>query len=315
MTTISTQQVLDYVLEQISKDFNIDHATLVEKYGSVETIHSTIEASKTTKKKVVRKVSKPVVEPVENPVETPVEAPKKKVVRKVSKNVVEAPKVETVAELAVVVAEAVAEEVAEVTTPPVESPKKKVVRKVTKNVVEVPKAETVAEVALAVAEVAAEAVAEAPKKKVVRKVTKTLDSESVVPTSDTVLEPVEEKVKPLPQPKRIVKKVTQIPLPKEVHEEPKKNSKKQLELVEYGTGEDNSLDGCDEFEENIYADTQIYNDEDSDSLEPLEINGAKYYVDSSNYVYHIDNQDLIGKLNEKGDAIIFLSSFSTEKND
>jgi hypothetical protein len=260
MTTISTQQVIDYVLEEISKDFNISHTTLVEKYGSIDTISNIIQ-NKNTKKKVVRRVTKPTVEQpqVYQLIEATVETPKKKVVRKVTKNVVEEPKVDIVVETPVEVLSTV----------------------------------------------------EVPKKKVVRKVTKTPDTVIVVPVeepkTDPVLEHVEEKVKP--QPKRIVKNVTVVNVT--VNEEPKKKSKKHVELVEFDTGSDkNSLEGCDELEANVYVDTQIYNDEDSDSLEPREVNGVKYYVDSSNYIYHIETQDLIGKLNEQGDNIIFLSDFS-----
>ena len=278
MTTISTQQVLDYILEEISKDFTINHDTLVEKYGSLETIYNTIQ-NKISKKKVVRRVSKATVQepkveqvyiPIETINETPVETPpKKKVIRKVSKNIVEQPKLDIVA--------------VPLPETSVESPKKKVVRKITK----IP-----------------EIVSVAPP---TNPVTETVNL--------VVLEPQEEKVKP--QPKRIVKKISTnvSALEKEVQEIPKKKSKKNLELLEFGAEEDNSLEGCDELEENVYVDTQIYNDEDSDSLELLEINTDKYYIDSSRYVYHIDTQELIGKLNEKGDNIIFLSDFSTEKHD
>ena len=254
MTTISTQQVLDYVLEQISKDFDINHAKLVEKYSSIQTISVAIQSTldNNKKKRVLKKAS--VVTPVEtvqDVVENSIESPKKKVVRKVTK--------------ALVVGEAEATKEAIATVP---------------DVLETP--------------------SEPPKKKVVRKVTKA----SVVPTVETTPTPsnfvdsVEEKVKP--QPKRIVKKV---PLSSdnvsklEVVEEFNQKSEKQLDI------------------DTVYTDSQIYNDEDSDSLEPREVNGIKYYIDSSNYVYHVETQDLIGKLNEKGDNIIFLSDFSTEKHD
>jgi hypothetical protein len=278
MTTISSQQVLTYVLEKISKDFNIDLNNLAEKYGSVESIYKAIQTdidNNKSKKKVIRKVSKSV-EPI-----------------------LEEKKVEAV--------------VAEVVDVPIEPPKKKVVRKITKNVE--PNETVVNDIGKAQKTEPVDVPIEPPKKKVVRKVTKPaepiVEQQKVVEVS---IENTEEKVKP--KAKRIIKKVpsptddsivlNEVKL--EAKEGTEKKSKKILELVEFGTGEDNSLDGCDELEDNIYVDTQIYNDEDSDSLEPREINGVKYYIDSSNYVY--DNQDLIGKLNEKGDNIIFLSDFS-----
>jgi hypothetical protein len=260
MTTISTQQVIDYILEKISNDFNIDHTNLTNKYGLVDTIYSDIQKnidnSKTPKKKVVRKVTKalvvetPVV--VEEPValETPIQALKKKVVRKVTK--------------------ALAVEEPVVLETPV--------------VLEIP--------------VVLETPVQAPKKKVVRKVTKALAVEEPVTIELPKEEPKEEKVKP--QPKRIIKKVDQntninntlVETVKETKEEP-----------------DNTVEGCDELEENIYVDTLVYSNEDADSLEPREINGVKYYIDCSNYVYHIETQDLIGKLGEKNNNIIFLSDF------
>jgi hypothetical protein len=254
MTTISTQQVLDYVLEQISKDFDIDHAKLVEKYSSIQTISAAIQPiidnNKNTKVKRVLKKSSVVtpVETVQEVVETPIESPKKKVVRKVTKVLV------------VGEAEATKEVVPELVETPIDPPKKKVVRKVTKASV-VPKVET-------------------------------------TPTPSNLVESLEEKVKP--QPKRIVKKAPQTSdnvAKLEVVEEPSQTPEKQLDI------------------DTVYTDSQIYNDEDSDSLEPREVNGIKYYIDSSNYVYHVETQDLIGKLNEKGDNIIFLSDFSTEKHD
>ncbi len=238
MTTISTQQVLDYILQQISKDFNIDYTSLSEKYGSLDTISNIIQNNITNSKNT-----------------------KKKVVRKVTKAVVEEPL------LAVTTEPPVTE-----STP---TPKKKVVRKVTKAVVEEPLV--------------------------------TVTNEPSSEHLDSV-EGSEEKVKP--QAKRIVKKVPVMDtvLPEEINEEPKKNSKKNVELVEFDACA--NANNNDRLEENVYVDTQTYDDEDSDSLEPREVNGVKYYVDSSNYVYHIETQDLIGKLNDKGDKIIFLSDFS-----
>jgi hypothetical protein len=297
MTTVSTQQLLNYILENISNDFNIDLSKLKEKYGSLETIYKEIQTitdtkDKNTKKKVIRKVNKTVEPALEepktetvtpDPLEAPIEAPKKKVVRKVTKTI----------------EPALEEPKQQVVTPdpleaPIESPKKKVVRKVTKNVepaLEEPKTDTVAPEVV-------EAPIEAPKKKVVRKVTKTVETV----TNDNT----EEKVKP--NAKRIVKKVPSADNNLAV------SVPKNTKPVDLGTlADNNSLEGRDELEENIYVDTQIYNDEDSDSLEPREINGVKYYIDSSNYIYDIESQDIIGKLNEKGDSIIFLSDFSSEK--
>jgi len=276
MTTVNTQQVLDYVLDQISKEFNISHQTLVEKYGSIETVSNAIVANTNNKKKVVRKATK-AAEAVAEVVVAPVdETPKKKVVRRATKAVelvTEEPKVEV-------------EAVAEVVVAPIETPKKKVVRKVTKAVEEPKAAEVVAEVVVAPVET--------PKKKVVRKATKAVEVVSEEPKVEVVTstpeENTEEKVKPAP--KRIVKKVP---------------DGDDINNVEVSTKVDNN---CDEVEEaNVYVDAQTYNDEDSDSLEPREINGVNYYIDSSNYVYHFETHDLIGKLDNKGDNIIFLSDF------
>jgi hypothetical protein len=313
MATISTQQVLDFVLEQISKDFNIDHDTLKNKFSSVDNIYNAIqESTKPKAKRVLKKA--PVIEtPKEEPVITKEEPviTKKKVLRKVK--AVQEPIVVTnepttvTNEPTTVTNEptTVTNEPTKVTNEPTDVPslvidstlpvKKKIIRKATKVVeqMEVP----VEPIATPSATVEEPEPVLPTKKKVIRKVTKVVEEPIVV---------VEEKIVP----KRIQKKASSNP---EIVTETKKKSKKNVELVEFGTDE-NSMEGVDEIEANVYVDTILYNDEDSDSLVPREVNGKKYYIDCSNYVYDFESQDLIGKLNEKGDKIIFLSDFPIEQN-
>jgi hypothetical protein len=79
---------------------------------------------------------------------------------------------------------------------------------------------------------------------------------------------------------------------------PALESKKNVEQPEYGEDVDQA---------DIYESFQTY---EEDSLEPREINGTKYYVDTSGYIYDFESQDLVGKLNQSNDSIILLNDFS-----
>ena len=349
MATISTQQVLDFVLQQISEDFKLDNDALKNKFSSLDEIYNAIKESTTAKHRNVLTTT------TEEPLVT-----KKKVLRKITKVVVAEPVVveeslvvaePVVVEEPVVVAEPVKKKVIRKTTTVADEPVvKKVVRKVTKvldeptqvtlepNEVTVePNQVTVKpievnvkpiEVNVEPIEVNVEpitipnVVPEEPtpaKKKVIRKLSKTLEEPIVAPNvvvEEPKSNPEHEPVLPAKK-KKVIRKnpdVVKEPVEKKlVPTETKKKSKKNVELVEFGT-DANSMEGVDEIEANVYVDTVLYNDEDSDSLEPREVNGVKYYIDSSNYVYDFENQDLIGKLNEKGDTIVFLTDFPIEQN-
>ena len=136
--------------------------------------------------------------------------------------------------------------------------------------------------------------------------------------SKTTVTPVEEVVESAKQKKIIKKKIseplveTPVEVVKTIHMEevdevkikPKKNEpfvKKNIENTdspEYGEEVDNP---------EIYESLQIY---DTDDLEPKKINDTNYYVDTSGYVYDFESQELVGKLNQSGDSVIFLSDFS-----
>jgi hypothetical protein len=277
MATFSTQQILDFVLEQISKDFNLDILVLKNKYSSIDDVSNAIKLANTPKKRVVRKLTKSVPTTIEAPI-TAEEAP----------IITEAAPITT-------------EEEAPITNEAA-PPKKKVIRKVVKAVdtPSIPVEQPIVEQPINVTNVT--------KKKVIRKTIKPVE-EPVVVTEEPV---IEEKVKP----KRIIKKVPKEPeVTKEAEEvvEPKKKSKKNVELVEFNT-DSNSMEGLDEIEKTVYTDAHLYNDEDSDSLEPREINGVKYYIDTSNYLYDMETQDLVGKFNENTNNVVFLSDFPTNSN-
>ena len=91
--------------------------------------------------------------------------------------------------------------------------------------------------------------------------------------------------------------------PEELMLKPKKImiSKKNVEKQEYGE----DIEQID-----IYESLETY---EEDSLEPQEINGIKYYVDTSGYIYDFENQDLLGKRNQSGDNIILLNDLSPIK--
>jgi hypothetical protein len=106
---------------------------------------------------------------------------------------------------------------------------------------------------------------------------------STPPVKD-IVEPEVEEIKL--KPKKIMLK------------KPVLESKKNVEEPEYGE---------DVEQVEIYETFQTY---EEDSLEPREINGVKYYVDTSGYIYDFENQDLVGKLNQSGDRMIVLNDFS-----
>jgi len=75
---------------------------------------------------------------------------------------------------------------------------------------------------------------------------------------------------------------------------------KTIPITEYAEDGEQSSD--------IYEGIEI---DEEVTLEPREIGGVSYYVDQSAYVYHFENKDLIGKINEKSGQIIFLRDFNS----
>ena len=130
-------------------------------------------------------------------------------------------------------------------------------------------------------------------------------ADTVIAVADTVIA-IEDKPKesePVSTP--IVKEIDTLE-PEELKLKPRKiilkkpilESKKNVDEPEYGEDVDQA---------DIYESFQTY---EEDSLEPKEINGTKYYVDTSGYIYDFENQDLVGKLNQSSDSIILLNDFS-----
>ena len=78
------------------------------------------------------------------------------------------------------------------------------------------------------------------------------------------------------------------------------SSIKTIPITEYAEDGEQSSD--------IYEGIEI---DEEVTLEPREIDGVSYYVDPSGYVYHFENKDLIGKINEKSGQIIFLRDFNS----
>ncbi len=78
------------------------------------------------------------------------------------------------------------------------------------------------------------------------------------------------------------------------------SSIKTIPITEYAEDGEQSSD--------IYDGIEI---DEEVTLEPREIDGVSYYVDPSGYVYHFENKDLIGKINEKSGQIIFLRDFNS----
>lgn len=143
-----------------------------------------------------------------------------------------------------------------------------------------------------------------------KKIIKKKAPETVVTATETPVEEVKQK--------KIIKKKTNEPLVdlvKTIHTEedsevkikPKKNEpfvKKHIqstENAEYGEEGDHS---------EVYESFQTY---ETDELQPKKINETNYYVDTSGYVYDFENQELLGKLNQSGDTVIFLTDFSDSK--
>jgi hypothetical protein len=83
---------------------------------------------------------------------------------------------------------------------------------------------------------------------------------------------------------------------------PQKKSIKEVDIVEYGSDEQHDENAT------VYDSIQMYED---DLLEPREINGVKYLIDSSEYIYDMETQELLGKLSEKDKStILFLKNFT-----
>jgi len=78
------------------------------------------------------------------------------------------------------------------------------------------------------------------------------------------------------------------------------SSIKTIPITEYAEDGEQSSD--------IYEGIEI---DEEVTLEPREFDGVSYYVDQSGYVYHFENKDLIGKINEKSGQIIFLRDFNS----
>ena len=259
--------------------------------------------------------SETTVTPVETLVETLVEPPKQKKI--IKKKVVEAPQTPVESETTVTPLETL-----------VEPPKQKKIIK--KKVAEVPVAIPQTPVESETNVTPVETLVEPPKqKKIIKK--KVVEVPVAIPQtpveseapqtpveSKTTVTPVEEVVESAKQKKIIKKKIseplveTPVEVVKTIHMEevdevkikPKKNEpfvKKNIENTdspEYGEEVDNP---------EIYESLQIY---DTDDLEPKKINDTNYYVDTSGYVYDFESQELVGKLNQSGDSVIFLSDFS-----
>ena len=141
---------------------------------------------------------------------------------------------------------------------------------------------------------------EVPKpKKVLKKailVTETIEPVVEKIITDIVVEEPEVKIKPK---KIIVKRQTTETLT--MPEPQKKKSIKEVDVVEYGSEEQHDENAA------VYDSIQMYED---DLLEPREINGVKYLIDSSEYIYDMESQELLGKLSEKDKTnILFLKNF------
>jgi hypothetical protein len=154
-------------------------------------------------------------------------------------------------------------------------------------------------------------VPEKPKKLLKKKAS---DISSVVTENNVVPEKPKKVLKKAPVVEIIIPEPVSVPIVKDIVEpelvelklKPKKillkksalESKKNVEDPEYGE----DLDQAD-----IYESLQTY---EEDSLEPQEINGVKYYIDTSGYIYDFESQDLVGKLNHSNDSVILLNDFS-----
>ena len=319
--------VIQAILIKLSLDFNLSILELTAKIGS-PTITDDLESSireycntlTTSKsKKIVKKnIPEITIETVSASAIAETVKPKKILKKKPTAETVAASAIaetvaasaiaETVAASAIaetVTASAIAETVATSAIAETVKPKKILKKKST--------AETVA------ASDIADTVK--PKKILKKKPTAILDNTETV-TASAIAETVTDTIKP----NKIMKKTTietfSIPIikdietvsiapivnvsvlePEELMLKPKKImiSKKNVEKQEYGE----DIEQID-----IYESLETY---EEDSLEPQEINGIKYYVDTSGYIYDFENQDLLGKRNQSGDNIILLNDLSPIK--
>jgi hypothetical protein len=135
---------------------------------------------------------------------------------------------------------------------------------------------------------------EAPKlKKVLKKAVPALETPN---EPEVVVQEPEVKIKP----KKIIIKRQAIEPATIVA--PQKKSIKEVDVVEYGSDEQHDENAT------VYDSIQMYED---DLLEPREINGVKYLIDSSEYIYDMESQELLGKLSEKDkNTILFLKNFT-----
>jgi hypothetical protein len=248
-----------------------------------------------------KKVLKKAISVVETPKEPEVviNPPKE------SENVTEAPKPKKVLKKAIPLVEAPKEpeNVAEAPKEPenvIEVPKPKKILKKAVSVVEVPKESQV----FTEAPKEPQTVVEAPKpKKILKKAVPLVEApkepETVVQAPkepEVVAEEPEVKIKP----KKIIIKRSQIE-PVTIPESQNK-SKKEVDVVEYGSDEQHDENAA------VYDSIQMYED---DLLEPREINGVNYLIDSSEYIYDMESQELLGKLSEKDkNTILFLKNFT-----
>jgi hypothetical protein len=236
-------------------------------------------------------------EPVEAP-NQPVEAPNEPV--EAPNEPVEAPKPKKVLKKTIPIVKALTEnsDGVEVTTE--HKPKKvlkktiSIVKALTENTaaLEEPKPKKVLKKTITTLTENTESIVEVPKK--ILKKTMEPIVEKII--TDIVIEEPEIKIKP----KKIIVKRSAIE-PSTIAE-PQKMSKKEVDVVEYGLDERHDENAA------LYESIQMYED---DMLEPREINGVKYLIDSSEYIYDIESQELLGKLSEKDkNTILFLKNFT-----
>jgi hypothetical protein len=254
--------------------------------GEPETVVETPKPKKVVKKAVsttqAPKEPEVIAEPPKEP-EVIAEAPKPKKVVKKAVSTTQAPK-----EPEVIAEPPKPKKVVKKAVSTTQAPKEpEVIAEAPKEsevVVEAPKPKQVVKKAFPVVnplkepEVVAEVVAEVPKE------------------SEVVVEEPEVKIKP----KKII--VKRLPVEAVKIPEPPKMSKKEVDVVEYGSDEQHDENAS------VYDSIQMYED---DLLEPREINGVKYLIDSSEYIYDMESQELLGKLSEKDKStILFLKNFS-----
>jgi hypothetical protein len=264
-----------------NKETEVSIETPTEPEVSAETIKDAPKPKKVLKKAV------PVVEEPKEP-ETVIQAPTE------PETIKDVPKPKKVLKKAVPVVEAPKEleTVIQAPTEPqivTETPKPKKVLKKAVPAVEAPKDP--------------ETIVEAPKpKKVLKKnipVVETPKEPEVV--TEVVTEVVAEESEVKIKPKKIIVKrpATETVI---MPEPEKKKSIKEVDVVEYGLDEQHDENAA------VYDSIKMYED---DLLMPHEINGVKYLIDSSEYIYDMESHDLLGKLSEKDKTtILFLKNFT-----